>query len=63
VTLADDKIGTSIDRNDLIARLRELIAALDSRVPHPERDGELQVTMDAEALKQRALERIAELAN
>ena len=56
-------MGTSIDRNDLIARLRELIAALDSRAPDFDRDGELQVTIDAEALKQRALERIAELVN
>ena len=51
-----------IDRNDLIARLRELIEALESRVPHLEREGEMRIAQDAAALKEKALERIAELA-
>ena len=39
------------DRNDLIARLRELIEALELRVPHLEREGEVQIAQDAAALK------------
>jgi hypothetical protein len=49
------------DQSKLIRRLRELIAALDRRVPHLEREGENQIAREAAALKQRAQERIAEL--
>ena len=45
----------------LVHDLRELIAALDRRVPHLEREGEHNIALDAKALKQRALKRIAEL--
>ena len=41
--------------------LRELIAALDRRVPRLEREGELAIVHDAEALRRAALRRIAEL--
>jgi hypothetical protein len=41
--------------------LRELIAALDRRAPRPEREGERDIALDAEALKRAALKRIAEL--
>jgi hypothetical protein len=44
-----------------IARLRELIEALDGRVPHIERVGETEIARDAALLKQKALARIAEL--
>jgi hypothetical protein len=46
---------------DQIRHLRELIAALDRRVPQIERVGEFQIARDAAALKQKALKRIAEL--
>ena len=62
VTMVGDMTRTNVDRDDLIARLRELIEALESRVPHFEREGEVLITRDAAALKQKALERIAELA-
>ena len=62
MTMTGDKTRTDVDRNDLIGRLRELIEALESRVPHLEREGEVRITQDAAALKQKALERIAELA-
>ena len=52
---------TDIDRKRLIARLRELIDALDSRVPHLEREGETRIADDAASLRQKALERIAQL--
>jgi hypothetical protein len=45
----------------LIDDLRELIAALDRRVPRLERAGESDIVHDAEALKHAALRRIAEL--
>jgi hypothetical protein len=41
--------------------LRELIEALGRRLPHVERAGEAAIARDAEALKESALRRIAEL--
>jgi len=49
------------DRAQLIARLRELIDALDARVPHLEREGEVHIADDAAALRAKALARIAQL--
>jgi hypothetical protein len=49
------------DERTLIARLRELIDALDSRVPHLEREGEIQIAGDAAKLRTKALQRIAQL--
>lgn len=50
-------------RTDLIAALHELIAALDVRVKHVERVGEAAIARDAEALKRKAMKRLAELEN
>ena len=44
-----------------IQLLRELIEALDRRVPHMERTGELQIARDAAVLRAQALKRIAAL--
>lgn len=41
--------------------LHELIEALDRRLPQVERAGEAAIARDAAALKDRALERIAEI--
>jgi hypothetical protein len=41
--------------------LQQLIDALDSRVPHIEREGEAQIAQQAHALKEEALRRLAEL--
>jgi hypothetical protein len=41
--------------------LRELVAALDRRVPHLEREGERAIARDASALRAAALKRIAEI--
>jgi hypothetical protein len=41
--------------------LRELIDALDRRVPHIERTGEVQIARDAASLREKALTRIAVL--
>ena len=45
----------------LVHDLRELIAALDRRVPRLERDGECDIARDAQALRRAALKRITEL--
>jgi hypothetical protein len=52
---------SELDRKRLIDRLRELIDALDSRVPHLEREGETRIANDAAALREKALARLAEL--
>jgi hypothetical protein len=46
----------------VIARLRELVAALDRRTPRPEREGEDDIARDAAALKREAQERIADFS-
>jgi uncharacterized protein involved in exopolysaccharide biosynthesis len=48
-------------RKPQVRRLRELIAALDRRIPQETRRAETAIANDAAALKARALERIAEL--
>lgn len=45
----------------LVHDLRELIAALDRRVPRPERGGERDIAHDAQVLRRAAVKRIAEL--
>lgn len=45
----------------IVHDLRELIAALDRRVPRLDRDGERNIVQDAQALKRAALSRITEL--
>ncbi len=45
----------------LIRHLRELIAALDRRVPNIERQGETVIASEAAALRARAVARLAEL--
>jgi hypothetical protein len=47
--------------NSAIARVRELIAALDRRTPRPERTEEVRIAAESAALRQHALERLAEL--
>lgn len=45
----------------VVAALRELIAALDRRVPHVERMGEIRIASDAAMLRSEAVTRIEEL--
>jgi hypothetical protein len=45
----------------LVQDLRELIAALDRRMPRIEREGEGAIARDAQGLKRAALKRIGEL--
>lgn len=46
---------------DTIGMLRDLVDALDRRVPHVERVGEAQIACEAAALRMAALLRIEEL--
>jgi hypothetical protein len=48
-------------RQRLIEQLRELIDALDSRVPQLEREGETRIAGEAAALKEKAVKRLAQL--
>jgi hypothetical protein len=52
---------TTETNNAAIRHLRELIAALDRRVPQIERAGEIDIAHDTAVLKTKALERIAAL--
>ena len=45
----------------LVHELRELIAALDRRVPRIEREGERAIARDAQGLRRAALMRLCEL--
>jgi hypothetical protein len=45
----------------IVAALRELIAALDRRVPRVERTGETRIARDAAMLRSQAVMRIQEL--
>ncbi len=45
----------------VLRELRELIAALDRRVPQVRRAGEIAIARDAAALRERAVKRLDEL--
>jgi hypothetical protein len=51
----------ALTHTQAIGELVELIAALERRVPQIHRSGEIAIARDAAALKERALQRIAEL--
>ena len=50
------------DRDRALAALRELVEALDRRVPHVERLGEVRIAREAAGLRQEAAKRIEELS-
>ena len=49
------------DSARIACELKELIAALDRRIPQIQRAGEATIAQDAAALKAKALERLAKL--
>lgn len=51
----------AVSTNDLESVLRELIAALDRRVPRVEQVGESGIARDAAALRAKAVKRLTEL--
>ena len=56
-----EQLRVETDPTRALRRLRELIEALDRRVPHIERTGEAEIAGEAAALRKKALERILEL--
>jgi chorismate mutase len=46
----------------IVSTLRELISALDRRVPHVERPGEIRIARDAQILRRQAVAQIEELS-
>jgi hypothetical protein len=59
--MADKKTIADADRASAQRHLRELIAALDRRVPHCERVGEVEIARAATALRKKAEQRLATL--
>ena len=59
--MATHHTATEVGRQSLIRHLRELIAALDARLPHLERTGETRIADEAMALRTKAVRRIAEI--
>jgi hypothetical protein len=55
------KASDHTDRNRAIRHLRQLIEALDRRVPHIERAGEAKIARDAAELMEKALKRLKAL--
>lgn len=53
----------AVSAGELRRKLEELIAALDRRVPRVAYAGEVAIARDAAALRAKAVERLAELAN
>ena len=56
-----DPPASDADRPQVIADLHELVAALDRRVPQPDRAGEMAIARDSAGLKKAAEDRIAQL--
>ena len=59
--MSNDKGIDQSDRTRKLRHLQELIAALDRRVPHVERLGEIELARQGNALSENAFKRIAEL--
>jgi hypothetical protein len=56
-----DRLANASTRQEMIENLRELVKAIDKRARHLDLDGETEIARDAAALRQKAVERIAEL--
>jgi hypothetical protein len=54
-------IAVSASDRTVLDDLRELVAALDRRVPHLDRKGERDIARDAAALRAEAMKRIEEI--
>jgi hypothetical protein len=53
----------AVSRAELARELQELIGALDRRVPRVEQAGEASIARDAASLRDKAVKRLAELAD
>lgn len=61
MTTSQDKPTTTEKNQKKLVDLRELVAALDRRIPQIEREGEHDIARDSALLKKKAEERIAQL--
>lgn len=61
MTSHDTRQATRERAQTLSDRLRELVAAIDARIPHVEREAERRIARDSGLLKTEAQERIAQL--
>jgi hypothetical protein len=59
--MGDRRIDAGSSTSEVLAALRELVEALDRRVPHAERSGEVRIRKDAAMLRSEAMTRIAAL--
>ena len=59
----EPSVGANDRRTELIAILRDLVAALDRRIPQMGRGGEDTIARDSAALRAKALRRIEQLTN
>jgi hypothetical protein len=59
--MSDEASNSVPRRSHILAALRELITALDRRVPYADRSGEIQIARNARALRNEAAIRIAGL--
>jgi hypothetical protein len=60
---AERRPSMAVNAGELTRELEELIAALDRRVPRVAQAGEAAIARDAAALRAKAVNRLAELAN
>jgi hypothetical protein len=60
-TMTEPPTPAQTQRGQTVRELHELVAALDRRVPHIERAGEVSIACAAAALRVEALQRIQEL--
>ena len=56
-----DRLADASARQEMIDNLRELVRAIDKRTWHLHHNGVAQIARDAASLRQKAIERIAEL--
>ena len=61
--MGDPRQAGAPGRDHVIAALGELIEALDRRVPHIERAGEVRIAQEAATLRKEAVTRIEELTS
>lgn len=60
--MSEEKRRRALDRErSVVLALHELIEALDRRVPHVERAGEIRIACEAAALRKKAVARIDQL--
>jgi hypothetical protein len=52
----------AVSLGEVTRRLRELIVALDRRAPRTDRAAEVTIALDSAALREKAVSRLAELA-